>query len=74
MAQWNNNRSPQLGAGGVRRDDAVRNDRRRTQEERRERLDDALEQGLEDTFPGSDSVSVTQPPGSAYDKHEAKKP
>jgi hypothetical protein len=41
---------------------------------RRERLDDALERGLEDTFPGSDPVSVTQPPGSRYDKNEAKKP
>ncbi|HYA06487.1 MAG TPA: hypothetical protein VEF90_11390 [Xanthobacteraceae bacterium] len=48
--------------------------RRREQEaKRRSKLDDALERGLEDTFPGSDPVSVTQPPPSARDKAEAKK-
>ncbi|MGA7433453.1 MAG: hypothetical protein WBQ24_12860 [Xanthobacteraceae bacterium] len=31
-------------------------------------LDEALDLGLEDSFPGSDPVSVTQPPPSAYDK------
>ena len=50
-----------------------RDGKRRGQDERRERLDDALERGLEDTFPGSDPVSVTQPPSSPYDKNEAKK-
>ncbi len=34
----------------------------------KKKLDDALELGLEDTFPGSDPVSVTQPPPSPYDK------
>lgn len=69
MAEWDKNRSPQRGAG-MRRDENDSDGKR----ERRERLDDALEQGLEDTFPGSDPVSVTQPPGSPYDKNEAKKP
>ncbi|HMM89967.1 hypothetical protein [Bradyrhizobium sp.] len=32
------------------------------------RLDDALEVGLEETFPASDSVSVTQPPPSKADR------
>lgn len=32
-------------------------------------LDEALDLGLEGTFPGSDPVAVTQPPHSAYDKH-----
>jgi hypothetical protein len=41
-------------------------------DERRGRLDEALERGLEDTFPASDPVSVTQPPPSARDKNEAK--
>jgi hypothetical protein len=27
----------------------------------KQRLDDALEEGLEETFPGSDPVSITQP-------------
>ena len=33
------------------------------------RLDQALEEGLEETFPGSDSVSVTQPAPSKADRH-----
>jgi len=35
-------------------------------------LDDALEEGLEETFPGSDPVSVTQPAPSKAD-HPAKR-
>lgn len=34
----------------------------------KERLDRALEEGLEETFPGSDPVNVTQPPPSRKDK------
>lgn len=33
------------------------------------RLDDALEEGLEETFPASDPVNVTQPPPSKGDHH-----
>lgn len=33
------------------------------------RLDEALEEGLKETFPGSDPVSVTQPPPSKDDRH-----
>jgi hypothetical protein len=33
------------------------------------RLDDALEEGLEETFPGSDPVNVTQPAPSKGDHH-----
>jgi hypothetical protein len=33
------------------------------------RLDQALEEGLEETFPGSDPVNVTQPPPSKADHH-----
>ncbi|HWV41230.1 hypothetical protein [Pseudorhodoplanes sp.] len=36
----------------------------------KERLDKALEEGLEETFPGSDPVNVTQPPHSSQDKDE----
>ncbi len=38
-----------------------------------EKLDDALERGLEETFPASDPVSVVQPPPSARDKYEVQK-
>jgi len=37
------------------------------------RLDDALEEGLEETFPGSDPVNVTQPPPSKEDHHIKRK-
>jgi len=33
------------------------------------KLDEALEEGLEETFPGSDPVNVTQPPPSKADHH-----
>ena len=32
------------------------------------RLDEALEEGLEETFPGSDPVNVIQPPPSKLDR------
>ena len=37
-------------------------------EEQKRRLDKALEEGLEETFPGSDPVNVTQPSPSKKDK------
>jgi hypothetical protein len=37
------------------------------------RLDEALEEGLEETFPGSDPVNVTQPPPSKGDHHIKRK-
>jgi hypothetical protein len=37
------------------------------------RLDDALEEGLRETFPASDPVNVTQPPPSKPDHHIKRK-
>jgi hypothetical protein len=37
------------------------------------RLDEALEEGLQETFPGSDPVNVTQPPPSKADRHVKRK-
>jgi len=37
------------------------------------RLDQALEEGLEETFPASDPVNVTQPPPSKDDRHVKRK-
>lgn len=37
------------------------------------RLDQALEEGLQETFPGSDAVSVTQPAPSRDDQHIKRK-
>ncbi len=45
---------------------------RKNGERQNEKLEDALERGLEETFPASDPVSVVQPPPSARDKHEVQ--
>jgi hypothetical protein len=37
------------------------------------RLDEALEEGLEETFPGSDPVNVIQPAPSRGDHHVRRK-
>ena len=37
------------------------------------RLDAALDEGLEETFPASDPVNVTQPPPSKADHHVRRK-
>ena len=42
--------------------------RREREAKRKEKLDEQLDTGLEETFPGSDPVAVTQPPHSTYDK------
>ena len=36
---------------------------------RQRRFEEALDCGLEDTFPGSDPVAVTQPAHNAHDRH-----
>jgi hypothetical protein len=52
-------------------EDLVGDDTKRRREvdlDRKKRLDDALDRGLEETFPGSDPVSVIQPPSNPYDR------
>ncbi len=39
----------------------------------KKKLDEALEEGLEESFPASDPVNVTQPPKSVADRNEKKK-
>jgi hypothetical protein len=69
MDEWNRNRSLQPDAARSKGDETERPGTRAGQDgRRRERLDDALEIGLQDTFPASDAVSVTQPQPSARDK------
>ncbi|MEA2903390.1 MAG: hypothetical protein QOG83_41 [Alphaproteobacteria bacterium] len=47
-------------------------DEKKSQEDdeakRQRRLEKSLEQGLEDSFPASDPINVTQPPPSKGDK------
>jgi hypothetical protein len=42
---------------------------KQTKTDEKRLLDEALEEGLEETFPGSDPVNVTQPPPSKGDHH-----
>jgi hypothetical protein len=42
-------------------------------EPEKRQLDEALEEGLEETFPASDPVNVTQPPPSKADSHVKRK-
>jgi hypothetical protein len=64
--------APQSPSGEHRQPDNGRHgdDRKHRQAERRKSLEDALDRGLQDTFPGSDPVAVTQPPPSARDKNK----
>jgi hypothetical protein len=68
MDDWNRNRPRQPDHPGVERDAKEADKGRARAERRKEALDDALDRGLEETFPGSDPVAVTQPPHSARDK------
>jgi hypothetical protein len=70
MDEWTSNRPLQTDRGNVARDDRDPATRRRERQERRkEELDETLDRGLEETFPCSDPVAITQPPHSARDKH-----
>jgi hypothetical protein len=43
-------------------------DKRDRDEAQRRRLEQSLERGLEDSFPASDPINVTQPPPTAGDR------
>jgi hypothetical protein len=43
-------------------------------EKEKRRLDRSLDEGLEETFPASDPVNLTQPPKSVEDRKNSKKP
>jgi hypothetical protein len=45
-------------------------ERPKTPAERRRRLEELLELGLEETFPASDAVSIVQPPPNACDRRK----
>ena len=48
--------------------------RKREDEATRRRLERSLEEGLEDSFPASDAINVTQPPPSVQDKRDGSRP
>ena len=69
MDQWNRPRAHRFESNFDDDDLAWDPKRRREQEAKlKERFDAALDRGLEESFPGSDPVSVVQPPPSVRDK------
>ena len=50
-----------------------RSDRKDVKDTEKRQLDQALEEGLEETFPGSDPVNITQPAPSKADHHVKRK-
>jgi hypothetical protein len=72
MDEWNRSRSLQADEPGFEQDDADRGAKhaRARDARRKAKLDDALDRALEDSFPGSDPISVAQPLPSARDKPE----
>jgi hypothetical protein len=46
-----------------------RSDRKDVKDPEKRRLEDALEEGLEETFPASDPVNVIQPPPTKGDHY-----
>ncbi len=71
MDQWNKNRFSHADSAQSGRHTKDPDEKREREARQRKKLDEALELGLEETFPGSDPVAVTQPPHSARDKKEA---
>jgi hypothetical protein len=53
--------------------DAAKAHGKKADAEEKRQLEAALEEGLEETFPGSDPVSVTQPGHSKGDGHVKRK-
>jgi hypothetical protein len=70
MDQWNKHRSIQPDIADLEWDEDDRDGKRRRERDAqlKDMLDKALDVGLEDSFPGSDPVSVIQPPPSIHDK------
>jgi hypothetical protein len=55
---------------GSSTDKVIAPEKRHDEEAERRRLERSLEEGLEDSFPASDPINVTQPPPSIYDQKE----
>ena len=56
---------------GMSNETKVKNDAlasEKEQAERRRRLEESLEEGLENTFPASDAINVVQPPPTVFDQ------
>ena len=54
----------------VMENELTEEERERIEKKRRARLEKSLEEGLEDSFPASDPINVTQPAPNSIDKHD----
>jgi hypothetical protein len=57
----------------VMENEALEEKKKREDEAKRRRLERSLEEGLEDSFPASDPINVTQPPPSVEDKRDGSR-
>jgi hypothetical protein len=72
MMDWNSNDALEADRADFEHDSPARKRHREEEAARKkEKLDDALDQALEQSFPGSDPVSVIQPSPSVYDKRKS---
>jgi len=58
----------------VMENEALDEKRKRDDAAKKERLERSLEEGLENTFPASDPINVTQPPPTVEDKRNGARP
>jgi hypothetical protein len=54
-------------------DDRDEKTKRAEDDQLRQRLERSLEEGLEDSFPASDPINVTQPPPTVEDKLQGRR-
>jgi hypothetical protein len=66
----NKDRLRHVDRGDFRPDARRRAGRREQDVKGKKALEEQLDTGLEDTFPASDPVAVTQPPHSPQDRHK----
>jgi hypothetical protein len=71
MDESNRKTSPRAGHAHRDEAEAGRVGKHDRDAERKKALDDSLERGLEESFPGSDPVAATQPPHSPHDRHKS---
>jgi hypothetical protein len=69
--EWNKNRSLQFDHADLGQSERHRPGKREREAKNKKALDDMLETGLEESFPASDPVAVTQPPHSPQDKYKS---
>jgi hypothetical protein len=71
MDEWNRDRPLLPNRASLEQGEAERHSRRERKLQRKKALDELLDKGLEESFPASDPVAVTQPPHSPHDKRRS---